>query len=103
MTINRQHEKGGLKKVNKKRIYRLMQICGLEAVIRCRPKRYRKVKPDYVAGNILQREFTAEKPNQKRCTDVTEFKYGNVKKVYLSAIIDLYDKSIVSYVLRAIQ
>lgn len=99
MTINRQHEKGGLKKVNKKRIYRLMQICGLEAVIRCRPKRYRKVKSDYVEGNILQREFTAEKPNQKRCTDVTEFKYGNVKKVYLSAIIDLYDKSIVSYVL----
>ncbi|SOB90484.1 transposase InsO family protein [Ureibacillus xyleni] len=100
MTINRQREKEGLTKVNKKRIYRLMQICGLEAVIRRKPKRYRKVKPDYVAENILAREFTAEKPNQKWCTDVTEFKYGNGKKAYLSAIIDLYDKSIVSYVLR---
>lgn len=30
---------------------------------------------------------------------MTEFKYGNDKKVYLSAIIDLYDKSIVSYLL----
>ena len=30
---------------------------------------------------------------------MTEFKYGNGKKAYLSAIIDLYDKSIVSYVL----
>lgn len=99
MTINRQRKKEGLKKVNKKRIYRLMQICGLKAIIRRRPKRYRKVKPDYVAENILAREFTAEKPNQKWCTDVTEFKYGHGKKAYLSAIIDLYDKSIVNYVL----
>ncbi|MER2192196.1 MAG: IS3 family transposase [Solibacillus sp.] len=99
MTINRQREKENLAKVNKKRIYRLMQICGLEAVIRRRPKKYRKVKPDYVAENVLARKFTAEKPNQKWCTDVTEFKYGNGKKAYLSAIIDLYDKSIVSYVL----
>jgi len=98
MTINRQREKEGLAKVNKKRIYRLMKICGLEAVIRRKSKRYRKVKPDYVAENILAREFKAEKPNQKWCTDVTEFKYGNGKKAYLSAIIDLYDKSIVSYV-----
>ena len=99
MTINRQREKNGLNKVNKKRIYRLMQICSLQAVIRRRPKKYRKVKPDYVAENVLARKFTAEKPNQKWCTDVTEFKYGNGKKAYLSAIIDLYDKSIVSYVL----
>ena len=80
MTINRQRETEGLKKVNKKRVYRLMQICGLEAVIRCRKKKYRIVKPDYVAENVLAREFTAGKPNQKWCTDVTEFKYGNGKK-----------------------
>ncbi|WP_462405254.1 IS3 family transposase [Gracilibacillus sp. Marseille-QA3620] len=97
MTINRQREKNGLNKVNKKRIYRIMQICSLQAVIRRRPKKYRKVKPDYVAENVLARKFTAEKPNQKWCTDVTELKYGNGKKAYLSAIIDLYDKSIVRY------
>ena len=36
-------------------------------------------------------------------TDVTEFKYYvgiEVKKVYLSAILDLYDRRIVSYVIR---
>lgn len=32
-------------------------------------------------------------------TDVTEFKYGNGQKAYLSAILDLHDKSIVSFVL----
>lgn len=99
MTINRQREKEGLAKINKKRIYRLMQICELKAVIRRKPKRYRKSKPNYVAKNVLARKFTAEKPNQKWCTDVTEFKYGQGKKAYLSAVIDLYDKSIVSYVL----
>lgn len=99
LTINRQRQKDNLPKINKKRTYRLMQICGLKSVIRQKRKRYRKSKPDYVAENILNREFNAEKPNQKWCTDVTEFKYGNGKKAYLSAIIDLHDKSIISYVL----
>ena len=47
----------------------------------------------------LNREFTADKSNQKWLTDVTEFKYGNSQKAYLSAILDLHDKSIVAYVL----
>ena len=57
MTINRQRRKEGLTKINKKRIYRLMQICGLASVIRRKSKRYRKTKPDYVAENILTREL----------------------------------------------
>ena len=52
-----------------------------------------------MAENVLNREFTAEKPNEKWVTDVTEFKYGSSKKAYLSAILDLYDGSIISYVL----
>ena len=51
----------------------------------------------------VNREFTADALNQKWLTDVTEFKYyigAEVKKVYLSAILDLYDRRIVSYVIR---
>lgn len=48
---------------------------------------------------MLNREFKAEKPNEKWVTDVTELKYGESKNAYLSAIRDLYDGSIVSYVL----
>lgn len=51
----------------------------------------------------MNREFTAEAPNQKWLTDVTEFKYYTgieVHKVYLSAILDLYDKRIVSFVIK---
>ena len=66
-------------------------------MIRQKRKGYRKTKADHVAENILNREFKADNPNEKWCTDVTEFKYGVGKKAYLSAIIDLYDGSIVSY------
>ena len=56
--------------------------------------------PQYIAANILNRECTADKPNQKWLTDVTEFKYYTgveVHKIYLSAILDLYDRRIVAY------
>lgn len=84
---------------NHKRIYRLMSLSGLKSVIRRKKKRYIKSNPQHVAENLLKRKFMAEKPNQKWLTDVTEFKYGNSKKAYLSAILDLHDKSIVAYVL----
>src|SRR5699024_7539515 len=45
------------------------------------------------------RECTAVHPNEKWVTDVTEFKYGQASKAYLSAILDLYDGSIISYVI----
>jgi len=45
----------------------------------------------------LNRAFTTPNLNQKWVTDVTEFKYGNGEKLYLSAILDLKDKAIVSF------
>lgn len=59
--------------------------------------------PQHIAENILNREFHAERPNEKWLTDVTEFKwYEGIEKhkIYLSAIFDLYDRRIVSYVIR---
>lgn len=84
---------------NHKRIYRLMKISGLQSVIRKKRKRYIHSTPQHVVENVLNRKFTADKPNEKWVTDVTEFKYGSSNKAYLSAILDLYDGSIVSYVL----
>ncbi|WP_252597870.1 IS3 family transposase [Bacillus thuringiensis] len=96
LNINRIYHK----KFNHKRIYRLMHIAGLQSVIRRKRKRYVPSTAQYVAENRLNREFTASKPNEKWVTDVTEFKLGNGRKTYLSAILDLYDGSIISYVLR---
>lgn len=87
------------KPINAKRVYRLMRLEGIQSVIRRKRKKYVGSTPQQVAENVLNRNFEAEAPNQKWVTDVTEFKYGNGKKAYLSAIKDLYDKSIVAYVL----
>ena len=87
------------KPINHKRVYRLMKLAGIKSVIRRKKKNYVRSTPQQVADNLLNREFTAEEANEKWLTDVTEFKYGNGQKAYLSAILDLHDKSIVSYVL----
>lgn len=86
-------------KINHKRVLRLMRIEGIQSVIRRKKKRYERATPQQVAENVLNRKFQAEAPNEKWVTDVTEFKYGPGQKAYLSAILDLHDKSIVSYVL----
>lgn len=87
------------KKYNKKRYYRIMYALGLQSVIRKKRQRYVKTTEIHVAENRMNRDFDAPAPNVKWCTDVTELKYGNGRKAYLSAIIDVYDNSIVSWAL----
>ena len=82
---------------NKKRIYRVMSAIGMKSVIRRKKPSYVKSTPEFTAENILNRNFTAEHLNEKWLTDVTEFKYGDGAKLYLSAILDLKDRSIVAY------
>ena len=83
---------------NVKRIRRLMRLMGISSAIRRKRKGTIHSTPQVTAENVMNREFVAEKPNEKWLTDVTEFKIaGETRKVYLSAILDLYDKSIVSY------
>lgn len=98
LAINRQRKESNRYTINEKRVYRLMRVCGLKSVIRRKRKRYIKTMALHVAENVLNRQFRAKQSNEKWCTDVTELKYGNGKKAYLSAVIDLYDGSIVSYV-----
>jgi len=79
-------------------VHRIMKMVNIKARIRRRHSNYIKAKPEQVGENILNRDFNATHPNQKWLTDVTEFKISNVKeKLYLSAIIDLFDNSIVAY------
>ncbi|MGN7300759.1 IS3 family transposase, partial [Ferdinandcohnia sp. SAFN-114] len=59
--------------INHKRIYRLMGIANLRSVIRVKKKQsYKRSTPQHVTENVLNREFTSEKPNEKWVTDVTE-------------------------------
>jgi len=76
-----------------------MRSIGLKSVCRKKRKNYIKSTPETTAENVLDRDFNASKINEKWLADVTEFKYGDGKKAYLSAILDLGDRSIVSYVI----
>ncbi|WP_342357568.1 IS3 family transposase [Paenibacillus xylanexedens] len=86
-------------KYNKKRYYRIMRALGLKSVLRKKRPKYVSVTAIHVAENKMNRNFDAPAPNVKWSTDVTELKYGNGCKAYLSAIIDLYDNAIVSWAL----
>ena len=80
---------------NPKTILRVMQKYGLLSVIR--RKRYRNYG-EYLHRypNLLNRNFYAEKPNQKWVTDIS---YIHTRQgiLYLSVIRDLYDNSVVAY------
>ena len=83
--------------VNEKRVYRLMKILDLKSVCRKKKRNYKKSKPQIIAENLLNREFNSNKFGQKWLTDLREMKYGLGGKAYLSAILDLADKSLVSF------
>ena len=73
-----------------------MKALGL--ICRARMKKYRSYKGNVgkIAPNLLNRDFHADKPNQKWVTDVTEFSLFG-EKLYLSPILDLHSSDLVSY------
>lgn len=82
--------------INHKAILRVMNKYNLLSQIRRRRKYIQYSQQLHKYDNILNREFKASKPNEKWVTDIT---YIHTKEgvLYLSAIRDLYDYSIVSY------
>lgn len=90
--------------VNDKRVLRICRAKKIKSTIKYSNHSYTHSasNPQYVAENVLKRDFHAPKPNVKWLTDVTEFKWYEgveVHKIYLGAILDLYDRRIVSYVI----
>ncbi|WP_243400299.1 IS3 family transposase [Arthrobacter glacialis] len=83
--------------VARKTVLKLMRQENLFCRVRTRRK-YSSYKGQVgkIADNLLKREFNAEAPNTKWVTDVTEFKVAD-SKVYLSPVLDLFDRSIISY------
>lgn len=93
-------ERQYLHQVNHKKVLRLMQELDLKAIIRRKRQHtstYQVATSDgRIAENLLQRDFEAEKLNQKWVTDVTQFRVDE-ERLYLSAIKDLCSKEIVAY------
>ena len=82
--------------INHKTVLKLMKSLNLQA--KQRKSKYKSYKGEVgkVADNLLKRNFTAKKPFEKLTTDVTEFSVCN-EKVYLSPVMDLYNREIISY------
>lgn len=82
--------------INGKVVRRLMNELGLKSTVR--PKKYQSYKGEagVIAPNLINRRFTAKRPNQKWTTDVTEFKVAG-QKVYLSPVMDLYNAEIIAW------
>jgi transposase InsO family protein len=83
--------------LNHKTVLKLMKSLNLKGKTR-KNEKYHSYKGDVgkVAENLLQRNFTASKPFEKLTTDVTQFNVCD-DKVYLSPVMDLYNREIVSY------
>jgi len=81
--------------INHKAVYRIMARYGLQSVIR-RKYNYKGSQRLMKYDNLLQRNFRADRPNQKWCTDISYIitKQG---RLYLSVIKDTFDSSIVAY------
>lgn len=83
--------------INHKTVLKLMKILGLKGKQR-KNEKYRSYKGEVgkIADNLLKRNFKAAKPFEKLTTDVTQFKICNTK-VYLSPVMDHFNREIVSY------
>ena len=83
--------------INHKTVLKLMKSLNLRGK-QSKSGRYHSYKGEVgkIADNLLKRDFTANKPFEKLTTDVTEFKVCN-DKVYLSPVLDLFNREVVSY------
>jgi transposase InsO family protein len=91
-------------RVNDKRVLRINRSLSIKSTIKHRRHGCTRTSssPFHISKNYLNRQFHADAPNLKWLTDVTEFKYYvglEKRKLYLSAILDLYDRRIVAYVI----
>ena len=90
-------------RVSEKRVGRLMREDGVVA----RPRRRFKVTTmsDHdqpVAANVLDRQFTADRPNQRWVGDTSEFLVGSSTKLFVAAILDQYSRYVVGWAVSAV-
>lgn len=86
--------------INLKKIARLKREYGLVTQIRRKRKFYLstlKSQEHRSKSNILNRSFNVKKVDSVYSTDITEMRFGNYQKVYLSAVKDLCTKEILAY------
>lgn len=82
--------------LNHKTVLKLMQEEGLKCLNRRKKYHSYKGQLGKIADNLLKRNFQSEHPNEKWVTDITQFNVSE-SRVYLSPILDLFNREIISY------
>lgn len=82
------------RKINRKRIQRLMRIMGIEPIYP--KKKLSRANPDHKKYPYLLRGLSIDIPNMVWCTDITyiRLKHGHV---YLVAVLDWYSRKVLSW------
>jgi transposase InsO family protein len=84
-------------RLSPKRVWRLMSVAGLHGR---HPRAWKQTTlhgdQPVPAPDLLDRDFTAEEPNQKWCGDITYVKTWD-GWAYVATVIDLYSRAIVGY------
>ena len=88
-------------RVSKNRVARRMKVLGIQA----KGKKKFKATTDSkhhlpVAPNLLNRDFTAKKPNKKWCGDIT-YVWTEEGWLYLATVIDLYSRKVIGWSLQS--
>lgn len=82
--------------INHKAVLRITRKYGLQATPKRKRFKHYDLNTFHHYENLLQRNFSASRPNEKWVTDISYIPTGE-GFLYLSVIKDLYDKSIVGY------
>ena len=86
-------------RVSRHRVARLMRLHGLRSVRRRRWPPLAGALPAVVRANVLRREFTATRPNEKWAADLT---YVPTRQgwLYVAVLMDLYSRRIVGWAME---
>lgn len=88
-------------RVGKHRVERTMRAAGIVGLPRGRSIATTRPNPAHpVEPNVLARDFTASKPNQRWVTDIT-YVWTDEGWGYVAAILDLYSRAVVGWHLSA--
>lgn len=83
--------------INKNTVQKIMRRYGWSCRVKVKKKQSKEIGSSHlVYDNILNRNFHSESPMRKLVTDITYLPFGS-KMLYLSSIMDLYNREIIAY------
>ena len=103
MTMHLNNDPKITRKINRKRVLRLMRIMGIKTTIRKQKRYHIKSQKEYAAENLLNQQFIVDEPNQVWASDFTQVTYGIHQEftAKVSIVLDLHGGFVLSHNISA--